>query len=747
MRQFLDELERRGPRAYHCFLEALKDQHLHLHSTLVRSCTENDMRKYVSFNDLHKGRSRSGSMGSMRSRAGSNASASSKAPREQSVSGTGDLNGAAGSNSAVPKKLSLDSKQGDATGKKKGGYSKENVHRSTDLATIRTTADAQLVSAPESLLLENGYALPRNGPHTSSGRRTHFTVAASVLSIVLWVACMLRDYLFRVGAALLNFDSNFKMPSANQEVIRLERGDNVFVYNPQPAWAIQEDRALAVNKYGKCVLLPKDSFKNCDDPRGEEWFFPRDGGDRPVLNETQLYAILEGQPCGTFVVYRPQFLQQVPQEGCRHVYKLSVCYEHTFLTYPIFEYNNGQVGFSDKERYANICCLVTHHGLNRGSIAVRLRLPYSRRKFNIEDHLPAGCRRVTLSHPGGEIIGIGYASEVKRVRDQDDNRVALKVPRQSDVDSELVQLDFLEEVKHMLSFSHENVVRSVGVYLADGLTHIVMEYLPNGDLQHCLLQGKLRSADTPAMVEVCVQTLSALAYLKQKRVIHRDVAARNVLVARTQPMHVKLTDFGMSRFVRTDVYMAEKNEVMALRWAAPEVFSRLHYSSKSDVWAVGMFLFEVFSSGQEPYNTIPDDQVLDAVVDKKKVPEQPECCPTGLYALMMHCWKFDPAERPGVDGLLRCVRRNCRTSPPEAPTSLAADLKEVRCAQSDSAGKGSRLENLYTLDSGPASGSPSGQRKVGPPSGQRKETKNQGTKKKKTAKDGDSRHCNTKKQR
>jgi serine/threonine protein kinase len=84
--------------------------------------------------------------------------------------------------------------------------------------------------------------------------------------------------------------------------------------------------------------------------------------------------------------------------------------------------------------------------------------------------------------------------------------------------------------------------------------------------------------------------------LHRQGVIHRDIAARNVLLAGKRDLIAKVADFGMSRLLSESVYDEQTtlNAVGPLKWMAPEQMERRAYSRASDVFAFGVLLYEIF---------------------------------------------------------------------------------------------------------------------------------------------------------
>merc|ERR1711934_1321979 len=81
---------------------------------------------------------------------------------------------------------------------------------------------------------------------------------------------------------------------------------------------------------------------------------------------------------------------------------------------------------------------------------------------------------------------------------------------------------------------------------------------------------------------------------------------------------------------------------------AVESLERRVYSLKSDVWAFGVLLWEIMTSGFLPYNTIGEDrEVAQAVLAGERL-QKPDKCPDGVYAIMQSCWHRRPKDRPDI---------------------------------------------------------------------------------------------------
>jgi serine/threonine protein kinase len=172
------------------------------------------------------------------------------------------------------------------------------------------------------------------------------------------------------------------------------------------------------------------------------------------------------------------------------------------------------------------------------------------------------------------------------------------------------------------------------------LTNFVMEYLP------CDL-GTLVGAPLARCVEAGRQIAEALACLHHRGLVHRDLKPSNVLVADTEPLAVKLADFGIARGYGL-AQITEAGRVLGtLGYLAPEQLEQPGgagaLDARGDLYALGCLLFELIG-GQLPFR-VPWE--LRAPPDEKRhirrlVPEAPEALDALLYALLAR----SPAERP-----------------------------------------------------------------------------------------------------
>lgn len=156
------------------------------------------------------------------------------------------------------------------------------------------------------------------------------------------------------------------------------------------------------------------------------------------------------------------------------------------------------------------------------------------------------------------------------------------------------------------------------------------------------------------MDQLCIakQVAAGMAYLSERKFVHRDLATRNCLVG--ENMVVKIADFGLSRnMYSADYYKANENDAIPIRWMPPESIFYNRYTTESDVWAYGVVLWEIFSFGMQPYYGMAHEEVIYYVRDGN-VLSCPDNCPLELYNLMRLCWSKLPSDRPSFASI-HCI--------------------------------------------------------------------------------------------
>lgn len=209
--------------------------------------------------------------------------------------------------------------------------------------------------------------------------------------------------------------------------------------------------------------------------------------------------------------------------------------------------------------------------------------------------------------------------------------------------------DFIKEIKNMVklqsmtSGSHY-VIKLRGVSQNKDETLLVTELAPLGALDTYLREKEGRLG-TRGLLNFCVHISKGMAFLESHKMLHRDLAARNILVM-TEEL-VKISDFGLSRHQEYYRLELKTNEQAFLprKWYAPECLRRQSFTSKSDVWSFAVTVWEIFTSGSQPYKDVDGEDLLGYLEKGSRLPK-PEKCPDKVFKVVQKCWKEDPQERP-----------------------------------------------------------------------------------------------------
>ncbi|KAK7887223.1 hypothetical protein WMY93_026844 [Mugilogobius chulae] len=217
--------------------------------------------------------------------------------------------------------------------------------------------------------------------------------------------------------------------------------------------------------------------------------------------------------------------------------------------------------------------------------------------------------------------------------------VAVKTCKNSTSDS--VREKFLQEALTMRQFDHPHIVKLMGV-ITENPVWIIMELCTLGELRS-FLQVRKYSLDLASLILYSYQLSTALAYLESKRFVHRDIAARNVLVSTVDC--VKLGDFGLSRYMEDSSYYKASKGKLPIKWMAPESINFRRFTTASDVWMFGVCMWEILMYGIKPFQGVKNNDVIGRIENGERLAMPPQCPPT-LYSLMTKCWSYDPSKRP-----------------------------------------------------------------------------------------------------
>jgi len=235
--------------------------------------------------------------------------------------------------------------------------------------------------------------------------------------------------------------------------------------------------------------------------------------------------------------------------------------------------------------------------------------------------------------------------------------------------------DAFEESKMLRTLNHQNIVKCLDTFLDDEVLYIVMEYANGGDLGRCI---QAQRKETSLFLEqtvmgVFVQTCAACLHIHSRKILHRDLKPANVFIVGEGDLStstVKLGDFGIAKMLEGTTCQAHST-VGTPSYLSPEICKNNPYGTKSDVWSLGVVLYELavlkvpFQAGNLP--------AMALMICTNEPKPLPDGFSEPLEKLVRALLQKDPSKRPPVgdvlhssfvqtflsEALVRCIANDC----------------------------------------------------------------------------------------
>jgi eukaryotic-like serine/threonine-protein kinase len=241
-------------------------------------------------------------------------------------------------------------------------------------------------------------------------------------------------------------------------------------------------------------------------------------------------------------------------------------------------------------------------------------------------------------------IANGGMSVIYRAKDIILERIiALKILKKSLSENQIFQDRFRTEAKSTAKLTHPNIVTTYDFGIDKNLLFLVLEYIDGQDLKFWITNKKIHSLSIG--FDLMSQACRGLAYAHQQEIIHCDIKSQNMLISKTQSL--KITDFGISRALEDISRMKKINEIWASPYyVSPEQAQGLPPSPSSDVYSLGIVMYEVFTGslpfyGNDALELIKKHQT-DEIVSPKSINP---AIPNSIETIILTATAKDPADR------------------------------------------------------------------------------------------------------
>ncbi|KAF9979190.1 hypothetical protein BGZ73_004076 [Actinomortierella ambigua] len=244
----------------------------------------------------------------------------------------------------------------------------------------------------------------------------------------------------------------------------------------------------------------------------------------------------------------------------------------------------------------------------------------------------------------GEFIGAGTYGIVFKGR-YNTRKAAIKKFRLQANAARHAEIEREIDLLQRLQFRH--IIQFYGTFRQGPEISLITDFAEGGSLRQAIENSRV--ANWTDKERIAQEIADGLAYIHHENILHRDLKSDNVLL--TKHMEVKLCDFGLA-VVKTSIGSHTTDTMRGtVRWMAPELLlaARPRYTNKSDMYALGMVMWEMAAMCTLPFNTVQNNYAVAMAVHAGERELLPDHTPAEYRRWVERCWKQEPSERPQAD--------------------------------------------------------------------------------------------------